>query len=167
MANTAHEDLTGSDLHEPKGIAAAAASTIYVAGGSGSGTFKKITTSEVNTSSLKNVNLVFVTYTIDDISTAASHWMVPGIAGDVKQITSVLHAAITGSDAALTFEIGGVAITNSALTVTQSGSAAGDVDASTPSGAKTITAAQPVEIITDGGSTGTVKCTITLEIDVA
>lgn len=32
-----HKDLTGTDLHEPKGIATASANTVYVATGSGSG----------------------------------------------------------------------------------------------------------------------------------
>lgn len=34
---TAHASLTGADLHEPKGVAAASAGAVYVATGSGSG----------------------------------------------------------------------------------------------------------------------------------
>jgi hypothetical protein len=37
MANVAHSTLTGADLHEPKGVAAASSGTVYVANGSGSG----------------------------------------------------------------------------------------------------------------------------------
>lgn len=37
MANVAHKNLTGTDLHEPKGCAAAAAGKVYVADGAGSG----------------------------------------------------------------------------------------------------------------------------------
>ena len=36
---TQHSVITGSDLHEPKGIAAAAAEKVYIANGSGSGAF--------------------------------------------------------------------------------------------------------------------------------
>ena len=36
---TQHNVITGSDLHEPKGIAAAAAEKVYIANGSGSGAF--------------------------------------------------------------------------------------------------------------------------------
>jgi microcystin-dependent protein len=39
MANTNHRDLTGVSLHEPKGAAAAAAGQVYVANGSGSGSW--------------------------------------------------------------------------------------------------------------------------------
>lgn len=36
-----HKDITGANLHEPKGVAAASANTLYVANGSGSGTWAK------------------------------------------------------------------------------------------------------------------------------
>lgn len=39
MANVEHSALTGSNLHEPKGIATATASTIYIADGLGSGSW--------------------------------------------------------------------------------------------------------------------------------
>lgn len=38
----AHRDLTGSDLHEPKGAANAPAGTVYTANGSGSGSWQPI-----------------------------------------------------------------------------------------------------------------------------
>lgn len=37
MTTVSHKDLTGADLHEPKGAATAASGTVYVANGSGSG----------------------------------------------------------------------------------------------------------------------------------
>jgi len=157
MPDSAHSTLTGAELHEPKGAAGATANQIYISDGAGSGTWTTV----------NNTNKEIITYTIDDISTAASHWVVPGIAGDISKITTVLHGALGTADAALTFGIGGTAITGSAITVTQSGSAAGDVDTSSPTAANTVTVAQPVEIITDGASSNTVKCTVTLEIDVS
>ncbi len=39
MTTISHASLTGSDLHEPKGAASAASGTVYVANGSGSGTW--------------------------------------------------------------------------------------------------------------------------------
>jgi len=167
MANSAHSTLTGSDLHEPKGYAAASADTVYVADGAGSGTQQKIAAGQINTTSVKNVNKVFVTHVIDDISTAGSHWVVPGIAGNIVAISTVIDGVIATADCAMTFEIGGTAITSSAITIAYSGSAAGDVDTSTPTAARTVTAAQPVELISDGASTNTVRCTVTLELDVA
>lgn len=43
-----HVDLTDPELHEPKGIASAAADTVYVANGAGSGTFKPFNDFSVN-----------------------------------------------------------------------------------------------------------------------
>lgn len=49
MANVAHKNLTGTDLHEPKGVAAASANTVYVANGSGSGSWGEVTNSVLAT----------------------------------------------------------------------------------------------------------------------
>lgn len=43
MANVAHSALTGSNLHEPKGIATAAAGTVYIADGAASGAWSSST----------------------------------------------------------------------------------------------------------------------------
>lgn len=40
MANVSHATLTDPNLHEPKGVAAASADSIYQANGSGSGSWK-------------------------------------------------------------------------------------------------------------------------------
>lgn len=42
MANVPHSGLTGADLHESKGVAAATANTIFVADGAGSGSFQTL-----------------------------------------------------------------------------------------------------------------------------
>lgn len=47
MATDAHKNLTGSDLHESKGVAAAAANLVYVTDGAGSGTHQKLTASQL------------------------------------------------------------------------------------------------------------------------
>ena len=45
MTNVAHASLTGSELHEPKGVSAAPLGTVYVANGAGSGSWENIGTS--------------------------------------------------------------------------------------------------------------------------
>lgn len=42
MANVEHSILTGSDLHEPKGVAAAAANRVYVSNGAASGSWTTV-----------------------------------------------------------------------------------------------------------------------------
>ena len=162
-----HKDLTGVSLHESKGVAAASANTVYVANGSGSGTWEKVDKDAVNTSSIKDLNKIYLTYTIPDISTAGSHFVVTPIAGDIAKIFSTINNAISSANCALTFEIAGTLVTNGAITVAHSGSAAGTVDSYTPSGQKTLTAGQAIEIITDGGSSTACRGTITFELDVS
>lgn len=43
MANVQHSTLTGADLHEPKGVAAASAGKVYVSNGAGSGAWTTLT----------------------------------------------------------------------------------------------------------------------------
>lgn len=150
-----HATLTGADLHEPKGADTAALGQVYIADGAGSGTW----------TTLVNANKAYITARLEDISTAKSVFVVPGVAGDVSKIYSVIDGAIATADCALSFEIAGTAITSGGITIAYSGSAAGDVDSSTPSAANTITAGQAIEIITDGASTNTVNATITFVID--
>lgn len=148
-----HKDLTTTALHEPKGVAGASASNVYVANGSGSGTWQKVSVSQID-ATLKNVNKIILNLCIDDISTATSYFIVSPIAGDIEKIWSVIDQAIATTDTTLTAEIAGTAVTNGAITIAHSGSAAGTVDSATPSGQKTLTAGQPIEIIC-GGETNT------------
>ena len=74
------------------------------------------------------------------------------IAGTVLAIYTVIDGTVTVADENLTFEIGGTEITSSAITLTQAGSAAGDVDSSTPTGQNSVNAGQAIEVINDGAS---------------
>lgn len=153
MANVTHASLTGAELHEPKGVDSASANAVYVANGSASGTWTVQHT----------LNKVYLTTKVDVNNAATVGWVYPGFAGDIDKITTVMHSSFSG-DTVLSFEIGGTAVTNGNVTLTASGSAAGVVDSSTPSALNSFTAAQPIEIISDGGATGTLDVTITFEL---
>ena len=163
-----HKDATGASLHEPKGVAAAAANNLYVTDGAGSGTHQKIAAAQINTSSVKNVNLESMEFNIDDINTAKSHFIVVPYACVIVKIWSALDQAIASADVTLTAKIATVAVTNGVITITQSGSAAGDVDSATPSGANTMTAGQALEIVCNGGTTTSgAHAHVTIELDVS
>lgn len=117
------------------------------------------------TSTAAELDAYVIHCTIEDISTGQSDWVVAPHAGDITGIWSVIDGVITGADAALSFEIGGTAVTGGGITIANAGSAAGTVDTSSPSAANTLTAGQALECITDGGSTGTVKAQISILID--
>ena len=106
-------------------------------------------------------NLVKVTlpFYIADVSTAGQIYVpVPDeFAGEVVEIRSALNGAIGTADVDLTAKIAGVAMTNGVITITQSGSAAGDVDVARPTSANGVAAGQAIEIETDGASTNTIE----------
>ena len=112
------------------------------------------------------LNHVVLTGNIVDLSTADQIYIpIPNqCAGEVVEIRTAIDAAITVADATVTPKIGGTAMTNGAITIATSGSAAGDTDVSYPSGANAVAAGDAIEIETDGGSTTTAKCNVTVVI---
>ena len=156
-----HSTLTGASLHEPKGVAAASASTVYIADGAGSGTWTN------PYASVNNANKIYLFGQIDDISTAGSVFIPCPLAGDVNKIWVTLQGAITVADAIVTAEIAGVAITGLSVTVAYTGSAGGSTFSDTPTGGNTLTAGQALEIITDGGSTTAMAAIVCVEVDVS
>lgn len=157
-----HASLTGADLHEPKGVAAASNHTIYVANGAGSGSWVKIDTDNIDTTSIFNVNGGVFDGVIADVSTASAILFVFPWNANINRITTVLGGTITGADSTVTVtKTGGASM--GTITVAQSGSAEGDVDQLTPVSNNTVTTNQWVKIATDGGSTNTIPLYITLE----
>jgi hypothetical protein len=65
-----HKDLPDNQLHEPKGVAAASINTAYVANGAGSGTWKKIGISQLDTTGWYNINKISMQTVFTDVSTA-------------------------------------------------------------------------------------------------
>lgn len=177
MANVQHSTLTGSDLHEPKGVASATSGTTYVADGVGSGSWTtpepkgvsgassgKVYVANGSGSGSWSYQVDYITAELTDISTASSCYVVAPYAGNIIKIYSVIDGAITGANATITPSIGGVSITSGAITIAYSGSAAGDVDSCTPTANNSVTAGQAIKIETDGGSTNTVKAQFTIVI---
>ena len=113
---------------------------------------------------MRTLNDYFLTSTIADISTASSTFLPVPDGGKVIKIITALQGAIGTANAAITFEIGGTAITGGAITLTQSGSAAGDIDTATPTAANRVEEGGSIEMITDGSSSNTIKLVVTFVI---
>ena len=113
---------------------------------------------------MRTLNDYFLTSTIADISTASSTFVPVPDGGKIIKIITALQGAIGTANAAITFEIGGVAITGGAITVTQSGSAAGDIDTAEPTAANEVAEDGSIEMITDGSSSNTIKLVVTFVI---
>ena len=156
-----HKDLTGTDLHECKGAATAAANTLLQANGTGGATFTDVL------STLKASNKIAVTTRIADISTAGSVFVASPMAGVVETIYVTLHGTITVANSIVTAELNGVAMTGLSITVAFSGSVGGSTFSGSPSGANSVSAGQAIEIITDGGSTTAIAADVTIVINTA
>jgi len=113
---------------------------------------------------MRTLNDYFLTSKITNISTAGSTFVPVPDGGRIIKIFTSIKNAITTANAALSFEIGGTAITSGGITVTQSGSAAGDVDTAEPTAANSVNEGQAIEMITDGGSSTTCECVVTFVI---
>ena len=113
---------------------------------------------------MRTLNDYFITAEIEDISTASSTFVAIPDGGKVVKILTALQGAISGADAAITFEVGGTAMTNSAITVANASSAAGDVDSSEPTAANSVEEGDAIEMITDGASATACEAVITFVI---
>lgn len=113
---------------------------------------------------MRTLNDYFLHAEIADISTASSTFVPVPDSGKIIKIITALQGAISGGDAAISFEIGGTAVTGGGITVANSGSAAGDVDTAEPTAANQVEEDGTIEMITDGGSTGAKKLNVTFVI---
>ena len=113
---------------------------------------------------MRTLNDYFITAKIANISTASSTFVPIPDGGKVIKIFSALQAVIATANGAITFEIGGTAITGGAITVAYSGSAVGDVDTAEPTAANEVAEGGTIEIITDGASTNAAVLYVTFVI---
>ena len=113
---------------------------------------------------MRTLNDYFLTSKITNISSAGSTFVPVPDGGRIIKIFTSIKNAITTANAALSFEIGGTAVTGGGITVTQSGSAAGDVDTAEPTAENSVNEGQAIEMITDGGSSTACECLVTFVI---
>lgn len=144
-----HSTLTDPELHEPKGVSTATAGEVYLANGSGSGTWATPSYT--------------ISGVISDVSTAETIYLPIPYAGTVKKIVTTLGGAITVADSVITAK-NSAGSTMGTATVSYSGSAAGDVDTITPASNNTVTDNSFMTVQTDGGSTTTAKLYVTVYI---
>lgn len=93
-------------------------------------------------------------------SGAAVLRIVAPVAGDIAAIRTVANGALTTGNATLTGKIGATAITGGVVTITQAGSAAGDVDSAAPSAAKTVAVGDVISVTVGGTNDATVTAEV-------
>jgi hypothetical protein len=87
-------------------------------------------------------------------------------AGRVVKVWSVIEGVLTTGDATLTPKINGVAITNGGLTITQSGSAAGDIDTAVPTAANIVAVGGELSLTVGGSNATATVANVVFEIEI-
>lgn len=142
MGNVTHSSLTGTDLHEPKGVATATNNQVYVANGSSSGAWT-------------NRQHILITY-LEDVSTPETVYVPIPFQGEIVKITSVLTNAITVADSVVTFK-NSAGTTMGTMTIAYSGSGAGNIDSNSSLANNTVAADSFITIETNGASNTAAK----------
>ena len=104
---------------------------------------------------MRTLNDYFLYGVIDDVSTASTVRVAVPDAGKVIKISTVLGGTIATSDAAVTAKVNTTNMTGGALTITASGSAAGDIDTAEPTAANNVVEGDFIALATDGASSNT------------
>lgn len=160
-----HSALPNSELHEMKGASSATSGQVPVADGAGSAPFGDLPVASIN--GLNNANLVYLQARVPDLTSTTSVYVPCPIAGDIVKVITVLQAAIVTDNATLRLQISGVPVTDSDVTITASGSAAGDVDTASPSAANTVTADSAIEVDVLGTATTASAAEVLIVLDVS
>jgi hypothetical protein len=90
-----------------------------------------------------------------DVSAASSVYVAAPCKGRIKRAFSCIQNAITGADCTWSLKINGTAVSNSTVTITQSGSAAGDVDSVEFSADIRVNEGDTIEFVSAGESSTT------------
>lgn len=151
----AHADLTGADLHESKGVASASANTVYVANGSGSGSWTKVTSSAIDTTTIFTANKESYFIYIDAVGTAKSRLIPMTKTCTVTKVTGVIDGAVTSADETITVKDEGGNSLGTIAFATASATTKGYQNSLTPVSFNTFTAGDWLEIATAGNSGGT------------
>ena len=158
----AHSTLTGADLHEPKGADAASTDTVYVADGAGSGTWEKVTSDSIDTTSVKNVNKFYIYTNYDNLNTTNALLIPTPFNCTLTKVTGVLSAALgTANVTVNVYKKGGLSI--GSFVFLFSGSAKGDTYTLNAASNNTFVSGDYIEISHTGAGTGSPDAGFLLE----
>lgn len=158
-----HSELTGADLHEPKGAETANVGEVYVADGAGSGSWQKVDTTSVDQEDLVGAVNYKIYHKIEDISTASNHYLPISHPGTVTAVTVVLDGAITVANTNLSFKNGGPTLMGT-LAIDYTLSGAGSVYATNINANNNVLANSFILIECDGGASTASNAVLVIDI---
>lgn len=157
-----HKNLTGAQLHEPKGVAAAPNGSVYIANGSGSGVW-----TDRFSGIYKPVNRYNLSTPVLDVGVlnAPAYFVLP-FKSRIVGLKAVAYDVISGVDNLLTIYISGVPLSTEKLTLATAGSFAGKTYSRTiTTNVVDLPADSMVEVRSDGAATNSVRADIYLVLD--
>lgn len=98
---------------------------------------------------------------------SGTYWTVSPVAGRVTKVWSVTEGALTVGNATLTAKINGTGMTTGVITVTQAGSAAGDVDSAEPSALNAVAIGDRLAVTVGGTNETASAANVLFEIEQA
>lgn len=151
-----HNTLTGSALHEDKLISTAGTGdagkvTTPSASVAGTGVLRNLVESEISSKQ------EYIMLYLPAVDTETEYYAPVGFTGTLTSVRTATDASFTGADQTLQVKIDGVSVTNGLITITQSGSAAGDVDSASPSANNTVSAGQYIQVTSGAEATSTLN----------
>ena len=170
-----HEAITDPKIHEPKGITGAGANTVYVANGNGSGIWRTMAFSLLDTTGLGGfVNDLFQSGNVVAPQTYLIHAVIDNISEPGTIIIPipesctftgammVLGNTITSANSIVTFQTASLASLGAATTITAAGSVTGSSFYFTATTNQNLVGPTFLRVTTDGGSTNAVPLYMTL-----
>jgi hypothetical protein len=158
---TQHKDLTGADLHEPKGVTGAPSGSVYVSNGSGSGTWKKVGSTELDTANVPALNTRVQSVYHPNIRTAnkAAYSNVQ-LPGTLIRVAGIIDGSPT-EDVTLTITKNGTVNVGSILIAT--GSAEGSQFTQNINPNVTFAQGDFIKVLATGGAGGTLTVAVSLQ----
>lgn len=152
-----HKDITGVNVHEPKGVETATNGYVYKADGAGSGSWQSPLVG------INNLNIFHRDLVIDDISTANSRaYLYVPYNSVLTRVVGILQGPITVANAVVSLYRDGILL-GQTLTIPFAGSGAGVKTILNLSPTYAFTPGQTLELRSDGGSTDAVVLNVSLE----
>lgn len=152
MANLEHDDLTSSQVHEPKhitinGTNASGRVITNSSSTSGESEYRRLSLSDID-----DLDVWITGYEVD--STAAEDTMfIAPIDGTLEEVSLVISDALVTADNVYSIDINGTTPTPNSVTATQVGSASGDVFSVSLTSNNGVIAGDTITITSNGGNT--------------
>ena len=159
--------ITASGYFDDYATAIASNDLMYAQGSDANGWFVLTNTSNVITANAAGASKYYLTARITDVSSAETVWTPVPTAGVITKIYSVIAGTIATAPAVLTCKINATGITDGVISITDSGSAAGDVDVVTPSALNVVAVGDALSVVTSAASTNAIQCEVLYEISPA